>query len=154
MFLHVCLCVCASTSSGEIPQQKLHQNTRSREPPAPAVRVLGLVGGLVQVPTAGPHQVTALTDIGMQTCCFTRYEFISLWMFFKWEPQTLSSCAPLLYQEVLRREDRSVLRLARLVHGDAVSCSAGRPLCVPVRPLHAGALPGQVNTPRLFYERK
>lgn len=51
----------ALTQTGEVPQQKLHQNTRSGEPPAPAVRVLGLVGGLVQIPTAGPHQVT--TDI-------------------------------------------------------------------------------------------
>lgn len=61
MFL--CMCVCVPTVTGEIPQQKLHQNTRSREPPAPAVRVLGLVGGLVQVPTAGPHQVTTFRHL-------------------------------------------------------------------------------------------
>lgn len=49
--------VCSST--GQLPQQKLHQNTRSRKPPAPAVWVLGLVGSLVQVPAAGAHQVPA-----------------------------------------------------------------------------------------------
>lgn len=60
MSVHVCV---PRLPTGEIPQQKLHQNTWSREPPAPAVRVLGLVGGLVQVPTAGPHQVTPFRHV-------------------------------------------------------------------------------------------
>lgn len=60
MSVYVCV---PRLPTGEIPQQKLHQNTWSREPPAPAVRVLGLVGGLVQVPTAGPHQVTPFRHV-------------------------------------------------------------------------------------------
>lgn len=64
--------------------------------------------------------------------------------------KTRSSCVLLLFQEVFWGEDRSVLRLARLVHRDAVSCSPGWPLGIPVRPLHSGALPGQVNTPPFF----
>lgn len=60
----VFVCVCVWTLTGELPQQKLHQNTRSREPSAPAVRMLGLVGGLVQVPTTGPHQVTTFRHLG------------------------------------------------------------------------------------------
>lgn len=69
------------------------------------------------------------------------------------ETQTCSSCALLLFQEVFWGEDRPVLRLAWLVHGDAVSCSFSRPLGVPVWHLHSGALPGQVNTPPLFSDQ-
>lgn len=62
--------------------------------------------------------------------------------------QYLSDCIKpvLLLQEVFWREDRSIFRLARLVHGDAVSCSSGWSRGVPVRRLYPGALPGQVNT--------
>lgn len=61
-----------------------------------------------------------------------------------------SSCALLLFQEVFRGEDWSVLCLAWLVHRDAVSCSYGGALGIPIWRLHSGALPGQVNTPPLF----
>lgn len=64
-----------------------------------------------------------------------------------------SSCARLLFQEVFWREDRTVLRLARLVHGDAVSCSSSWPAGISVRAFHSGALPGQVKTPPLCSDK-
>lgn len=164
-FLCVCPCVCASTSNrgdttAKTPSEHMEQRTTGTC--CTSVGPGGGFGTSTNRWTSSGNSIQTCNsllsqDTGMRICCYTRQEFIFylifLWLHFK-RPQTLSSCALLLLQEVLRREDRSVLRLARLVHGDAVSCSAGRPLCVPVRPLHAGALPGQVNTPRLFYERK
>lgn len=141
------------SKSGEVPQQKLRKNTRSREPPTPAVRVLGLVGGLVQVSTAGPHQVKPYGCFvgGLNVAFKIRIGVIVshprvLKLLYK--IQYLSDCVKpvLLFQEVFWREDRSVFRLARLVHGDAVSCSSGWSRGVPVWRLYPGALPGQVNT--------
>ena len=58
----------------------------------------------------------------------------------------------LLFQEVFWGENWSVFRLARLVHRNAVSCSSGRPPGIPVRHVHSGAVPGQVNTPLSSYK--
>lgn len=145
------------SESGEVPQQKLCKNTRSREPPTPAVRVLGLVGGLVQVSTTGPHQVKPYgcfvgglnvafkIIIGHIIGVIVSHPRV-LKLFYK--IQYLSDCIKpvLLFQEVFWREDRFIFRLARLVHGDAVSCSSGWSRGVPVWCLYPGALPGQVNT--------
>lgn len=57
--------------------------------------------------------------------------------------------AVVLFQEVLRGEDWPVLRLAWLVHWDAVSRSSGGSPGLPLWTVHSGALPGQVNTPPL-----
>lgn len=51
-----------------------------------------------------------------------------------------------MFQEVLWGENWSVFRLARLVHRDAVSCSSGWPPGIPIRHVHSGTVPGQVNT--------
>lgn len=62
------------------------------------------------------------------------------------------SCTLLSFQEVFWREDWFVLCLVGLVHRDAVSCSFGRPLCVPVRRFYSGALPRQVKSFLVFWK--
>ena len=62
-WLAVVGCVCVTVDPrhcvrpGQLPEQEVGPNARGGEPSPPPVRVLGLVGGLVQVPTAGPHTV-------------------------------------------------------------------------------------------------
>lgn len=96
--------------------------------------MLGLVGGLVQTPAAGPDQVQTLVRSLPVSSLLAEAR----------------SPVPVLWQDVLWGEDRTVLRLAGLVHWDAGPCCAGRPPGLPLRCLHLRPVPGQVNACLMF----